>query len=462
MRRINALRSGAFRFALLIALVFAVGSGALLFVVDRAVQRYASEVAADGVAAEVAVLVDEDRASGRAQTIKSVIRRENAVREHDLRYSLVDRFGHHLAGSLPASAAQIGWHRLVIQERDPDHDNAVETVDLTALGVRLQDGAMLVAASDNSDLEKLRRRLSTSSALFGLGITGLALAGGLVVGTVFLRRLTGVNRAVEHIMLGNFAERLPTIGMSPEFDHLSGNLNRMLDRIEALLEGMRQVSTDIAHDLRTPLTRLRYRLELLKEAPSAVTEAQIDAAIAQTDEILGVFRALLRISSLEAGAGRSRIAEVDLSSCLLQLIDAYRPVAEDAQHILTSTIETGVCGRADREMLVQAVTNLIENAIFHTPAGSRIVVTLARRDDGILLVVADDGPGIPAGERDRVLRRFYRLDSSRGTPGSGLGLALVSAVASIHGATPRLAENGPGLRVELLLPAAAGTADADE
>lgn len=462
MRRINALRSGAFRFALLIALVFAVGSGALLLVVDRAVQQYASEVAADSVAAEVAVLVDEDRASGRAQTIKSVIRRENAVREHDLRYSLVDRSGHHLAGSLPVSAAQIGWHRLAIRERDSEHDNAVETIGLTALGVRLQDGAVLVAASDNSDLETLRRRLSTSSALFGLGITGLALAGGLLVGTVFLRRLSRVNRSVEHIMLGNFNERLPTIGMSPEFDHLSGNLNRMLDRIEALLEGMRQVSTDIAHDLRTPLTRLRHRLELLRESPSVVTEAQIDIAIAQTDEILGVFRALLRISSLEAGSRRSRIADVDLSSCLWQLVDAYRPVAEDAQHSLTGTIEPCIRGRADREMLVQAVTNLIENAIFHTPAGTRITVTLARRNDGILLVVADDGPGIPADERDRVLRRFYRLDSSRGTPGAGLGLALVSAVASIHGAMLRLADNGPGLRVELLLPAVASTASAND
>ena len=455
MRRVSPLSSGAFRFALLMAMVFAVGTAALLLVVDQAVSRYASEVANDSAAAELAVLADEDRAAGRAQTIKSVVRRENAVREHELRYLLLDCSGRSLAGSLPAAAAQNGWHRIEISAQNPDRNGAIETIQLMALGVRLADGAMLVAASDNSDLDELRQRLGVSSAVFGLGITLLALIGGFAVGSVFLRRLDSVNRSVEHIMHGNFTERLPAIGMSPEFDHLSANLNRMLDRIEALLEGMRQVSTDIAHDLRTPLTRLRHRLELLKESAETVTETQIDAAIAQTDEILGVFRALLRISSLETGTGRSRIAEVDLSACLLQLVDAYHPVAEDAQHMLVSAIEPGVRGRADSEMLVQAMTNLIENAIFHTPVGSCISVTLERRDDHIVIAVADNGPGIPQAERERVLRRFYRLDSSRGTPGAGLGLALVAAVAAIHGARLQLQDNCPGLRVELVFPVAA-------
>jgi signal transduction histidine kinase len=454
MRPFSPLRSGAFRFALMMAAIFATGAVALLLIVEHSVTRYASEVVNDGIAAEVEVLRNESRATGTAETIRSVVRRENAAREHQLRYLLVDRSGKYLAGSLPASMAQPGWHAVTLPNHDPDNDDGAATMTLTALGARLGDGTTLVVASDSSDLDELRWRLGASSAAFGALITVLALIGGFVVGGVFLRRLDGVNRSVERIMQGSLAERLPTIGMSPEFDHLSANLNRMLVRIEALMEGVRQVSSDIAHDLRTPLTRLRQRLETMKEsAAGSAAEQEVDAALAQIDEILGVFRALLRISSLEAGSGRQRIADVDLSDVVLRVVDAYSAVADDTGHRLSASIEPDVFGQADPEMLTQAVTNLIENAIIHTPAGTRISVSLERRADGVALSVADDGPGIPPHERERVLDRFYRLDRSRGTPGAGLGLALVSAVAGIHGARLHLTDNRPGLRTEMLLPA---------
>ncbi len=455
MRRISPLRSGAFRFALIVAAVFAVGTIAILFMVDKTVNGYAIEVARDNISAEVAVIRGEDRTTDRAEIVRSVVRRENAIREHQLRYLLVDRSGRYLAGSLPAVVAHIGWRSLTLPNRDPDDDDGVQTMSLMSLGARLHDGAIIVVASDTSDLTELRRGLRMFTAAFGLIVTMLALMGGYIVGTLFLRRLEHVNRSVEQIMRGSFAERLPAIGMSPEFDHLSDNLNRMLDRIEALMEGMRQISTDIAHDLRTPLTRLRQRLEEMKDgAPGAVSDEQINGALAQTDQILGVFRALLRISALEAGAGRQRMTRVDLSALMATLFEAYRPVAEDAQHVLISAIEPDVFVSADPEMLAQAVTNLIENAIFHTPQGSSISIALESRSKGYAIVVADNGPGIPEGERGQVLKRFYRLDGSRGTPGVGLGLALVSAVAALHGAELHLTDNGPGLRVELLFPAA--------
>ncbi len=457
MLRLSPLRSGAFRFALMVAAVFAVGAAALVLVAERAVSRYATEVASDGVAAEVAVLRDEDKISDRSQIIRSIIRRETAVREHQLRYLLVDSSGHHLAGSLPASAAHVGWRTLSLSNPDPHSDDGAASVSLIALGAALHDGAVVVVASDTSDLDELRQGLRTQAAGFGAAITLLALAGGYLVGALFLRRLDQVNRSVERIMQGSFAERLPAIGMSPEFDHLSANLNRMLDRIEALMEGMRQVSTDIAHDLRTPLTRLRQRLEAMKDGPpGAVTEEQIDAVLGQTDQILAVFRALLRISSLEAGAGRQRIGETNVSDLLNRIVEAYRPVAEDAAHSLAWAIAPNVIVRADPEMLSQAVINLIENAILHTPLGSVVTVILERSAEGVRLAVADNGPGIPEAERDRVLKRFYRLDESRGTPGAGLGLALVSAVAAIHHAQVRLTDNHPGLRVELLFAKSGG------
>lgn len=453
MRRFSPFRSGAFRFALMMAAIFAIGATALLILVEHAVSQYATEVANDNIAAEVAVLRDESRTAGMTETIRAVVRRENAVREHQLRYLVVDKDGNYLAGSLPAAVARLGWHNVALTNRDPRTDDGAETISLTALGARLDNGAMVVVASDRSDLDELRWALGTSSALFGVLITALALLGGFAVGRMFLRRLDGVNRSVERIMHGSLTERLPTIGMSPEFDELSANLNRMLAQIEALMEAMRQVSTDIAHDLRTPLTRLRQRLEAVKESVcGSPVEQQVEGALGQIDDILGVFRALLRISSLEAGSGRQRIAQVDLTSLVLAIVDAYRPVAEDAAHVLSGSIEPNIFGRADPEMLAQAITNLIENAIIHTPAATRISVELAPKADGVALIVADDGPGVPASERKRILDRFYRLDNSRGTPGVGLGLALVSAVTSIHGGRLTITDNHPGLRTELFLP----------
>jgi signal transduction histidine kinase len=452
MRATNPLRSGAFRFALLLAAVFAVGTAALMATVVHEVGRFATEVARDSVATEAALLEAEDRASGRAETIQSVVRRENAARDHQLRYLMTDRAGRYLAGSLPASAAHIGWRPVTIANDGVDEDSDAKTLVLDALGVRLSDGATLVVASDRSDLDQLRAGLVASAALFGGAVTLFVLIGGWLAGGRFLRRLNEVNRSVHRIVEGRIAERLPAIGMSGEFDDLSTNLNHMLDRIEALMEGMRQVSTDIAHDLRTPLTRLRQRLETLKETPPEdLTGAEIDGAIDETDRILAIFAALLRISSLEAGAGARRIAPVDLSEIVERVFEAYRPVAEDADHALSATIAPDVVIQGDADMLIQAATNLVENAVFHTPPGCRIALTLDRRPGHAVIAVADNGPGVPAAERDKVLGRFYRLEASRGVPGAGLGLALVAAVAAIHRADLRLTDNGPGLRVELIL-----------
>lgn len=452
MRKLSLLRSGAFRFAILIAAIFAIGTGVLLAQVEQSVNRYATEVASDSVAAELAVLQGEDRTAGRSELIRSITLREHAVREHQIRYLLVDSQAHRLAGSISAAAARVGSYDMVLPSIDHGDEGDGAVVSLMAVGVRLNDGAILVVGSDTSDLRDLRQTLGLSTIEFGFGISLLALIGGLVVGTIFLCRLDRVNRVVGRIMQGNMSERLPAIGMSAEFDDLSTNLNLMLDRIESLMAGLRQVSTDIAHDLRTPLARLRQRLEAMKGGLSAaepVTEEQVEAAIAQTDSILAIFRALLRISSLEAGAGKQRFAEVDLSEMLNRVFHAYLPVAEDAHHSLSAAIEPAAKVRGDAELLTQAITNLIENALVHTPTGSRIDLSVRQTEGGVVMAVADDGPGIPIDQRSKVLRRFYRLDASRQTPGAGLGLALVSAIAALHEAQLSLSDNCPGLRAEI-------------
>ena len=456
MPQASPFRSGAFRFALLVALIFVIGTGALLFMVERTVSHYAGEVAQDSIVTEASVLLDEDRLFGRTRTIQLVVRRENAVREHQLRFLMVDASGRYLAGSLPAAVAHVGWRTVSLPNHDTDNDDGAATMTFDTFGVQMRDGAVVVVGSDTSDLDELRAGLGLTAGGFGLVIVLLALVGGFVVGTTFLRRLDRVNQAVARIMQGRLAERLPQIGMSPEFDHLSTNLNIMLGRIEALMDGVKQVSTDIAHDLRTPLTRLRQQLEDMRDAaPTPVLTEQADRALAQIDRVLAIFHALLRISSLEAGTSRKRFAPIDLTEMIERVFRAYLPVAEDKKHELTSTIQPGVFGYGDAEMLAQAVTNLIENALFHTPPDTKITIQLDQVGEGeVTIAVADNGPGVPANEIENVVKRFYRLDSSRGSEGAGLGLSLAAAIAEAHRAEFVLADNKPGLRVEIRLPVA--------
>ena len=223
----------------------------------------------------------------------------------------------------------------------------------------------------------------------------------------------------------------------------------MLNRISALLENLRQVSSDVAHDLRTPLTRMRNRLEeaRVKSESTEDYSAAVSAAIDDTDQLLAMFAALLRISQVEAGTRLGSFARVSLTELCDKAFQLYQPVAEDYRQSMTSNLAPDIWVRGDAELLMQMMTNLIENAIRHTPARSRIAVTLATDGDHARLTVSDDGTGIPVGERGKVLRRFYRASSSRSTAGHGLGLALVAAIAQLHQAKLTLAGAKPGLNV---------------
>jgi signal transduction histidine kinase len=451
MRGVRVLRSGAFRFALLFAGVFAIASMLLLLIVERSIADYAFEATAGSLEREARVLRSDDRSAGRAELLRAIGRRSHGGDDQPFRYLLVDRVGHRLAGDLPETIATPGWSTVRLTESERLAEEKPATEVLKTYGVRLADGAVLVIATDTYDVQELRRNLEIFTILSGLAVTALALVGGWLVGGIFLRRLDRVNDAAEKIMAGNLAERLPTIGMGPEFDHLAQNLNRMLDRIGALIDGLRQVSTDIAHDLRTPLTRLRQQLEALQGVESAASyEAGIDDAIAQTDEILRVFRASMRIATIEGGQGRQRFARVDLGDVMDRVAQAYRPVAEDEGKIFESHIAPGIFIMGDGELLAQLFTNLVENAINHTLPGTRIVMSLVPTDDRAVATVADDGAGIPEAERQNVLKRFYRLDASRATTGAGLGLALVAAIAQLHEAELRIGDARPGLIVSVV------------
>jgi signal transduction histidine kinase len=260
-------------------------------------------------------------------------------------------------------------------------------------------------------------------------------------------------------MAGDFARRLPEAGTGDELDRLTATINAMLARIEALMAALRQVTNDVAHDLRGPLARLRQRLEGALAAPRepAADAATLEAALSELDQVLATFAAMLRIAQVEAGVRRGAFAPLDLSALVAAVAEAYAPVAEDQGAELVAEVAPGQRITGDAALLRQLLANLIENALAHGGAAVRIRVRLR---PGPVLEVADDGPGIPPEERAKVLRRFYRLDRSRGTPGTGLGLALVAAVAALHDARLSLGDAGPGLRVTLDLGAAdPGAAD---
>jgi signal transduction histidine kinase len=275
----------------------------------------------------------------------------------------------------------------------------------------------------------------------------LALAGGLVMSGRLMHRIETVSQTSRDIIGEDLQKRLPVTRAGDELDHLAGSINAMLDRIEGLMNDLRQVTTDIAHDLRTPLTRLRQRLELANQAENDTELARttLASAVAELDSILAIFSSLLRIAQMESGARRQGFKQVQLSDLLGTIGELYRPMADENGQVLIETIEPSLWVMGERELLMQLFANLIENALRHSPRGSTIEIRASRHERFTNVGVVDNGPGIPEALRDKVLQRFFRLESSRTTAGSGLGLSLASAIVKVHGATLELSDANPGL-----------------
>jgi signal transduction histidine kinase len=295
--------------------------------------------------------------------------------------------------------------------------------------------------------------LFKTALLWGAGLMiVLGLLGGLLISHNFLRRLEMINRTSRRIMGGELSLRVPVTRAGDEFDDLSVNLNRMLDRIERLLHGMREVSDNVAHDLRSPLNRLRNRLELaaMRQSPDTETARDFDAAVQETDRLIGTFNALLLIAEAEAGSVRETMHDFSLGDVIEGVGELYGPLAEEKQLRFTvrKATDAGLI-RGNHNLISQALANLVDNAIKYTPAGGSVIVALENQEAGPALVVADNGPGIPPQDRARVTERFVRLETSRNSPGTGLGLSLVAAVARMHEAELSFEDNHPGLRTTL-------------
>ncbi len=277
----------------------------------------------------------------------------------------------------------------------------------------------------------------------------LGAGGGLYLSNAFLRKIQRITQSTQAIIAGDLTHRLPVSKNRDELDNLASLLNLMLDKIGALIENVQQVSNDIAHDLRTPISHLQFRLEdaASRDLSAEQYKERIAFAIEEIDGILRTFSALLRISQIESGSRRGGFKPVDLSEVVLSVIEALNPVAEERGKAVRSQIERGVTLIGDKELLTQLAFNLLENAIVHTPQRTDIEAALRATGDRIEFIVADRGPGIPEQDREKVFRRFYRLEQSRTTRGNGLGLSIVAAIAELHEGTLKLSDNEPGLKI---------------
>lgn len=296
------------------------------------------------------------------------------------------------------------------------------------------------------------QRVIGNALLWGIAVSvALAVIGGLLMSRTIARRLERTNRTAREVMAGDLEQRVPSYDVGDEFDRLADNLNGMLDQIQYLMESIRQVSDNVAHDLRTPLTRLRWRLERLQAGDDPDDGTLLEQSIADADSLLNTFHALLRIAEVESGS-RQRFMRVDAAELIGDVGELYEPVASAHEQTLELDADEAVYLKADRDLLFQALTNLTDNAVKYSPAGGTLILRAANVNGHAEIVVADTGPGVPEDQREEVLQRFVRLEAHRTSAGSGLGLSLVAAVVRLHGGTLHLEDNEPGLRVRLVIP----------
>lgn len=412
--------------------------------------------------AEITGLAEQYAQGGLPLLVHTVIQRSRDPGQG--LYLVIDPAGRALAGNLDQKPAATpgpdGWMDFFYNRKVLD---GTEVKAARARAFVLPEGFYLLVGRDVQE-RRIIETLITSALVWAIGLTvALGLAGGLFMSRNMLARVDAINRSSSGIMKGDLSQRLPIAGTGDELDQLARNLNAMLDQIEALMIGMRQVTDNVAHDLRSPLNRLRSRLEvtLLSEPSPEEYRQALERTIAEADSLLTTFNALLMIARAEAGSLRESMSIVDPAAVVADAAELYEPVAEESGLRLTVDVAEGLSVRGNRELLSQAVANLLDNAIKHgKPQDGTsepvIAVTVAADPDGhILIGVADHGAGIPEQERGRVLERFVRLETSRNTPGSGLGLSLVAAVARLHGGRIALDDNRPGLCVTLILPPAA-------
>lgn len=448
MRLSRLYRTSSFRLAMLYAGLFVV-SVSILFGVVFILATHTMTEQIDQIVSDELAEVEASVTRPGLDELQRVVA-EFAHHSPRLSYLLQDDQGQFLAGNLPPQTPVIGLNYV------PPQSGGITNGHVQAIrgrGTAIEGGFLFVGASDH-EINEMREALVRGYVLSLLAIAALALGGGAIMSLGVLRRVEVMGRASRDIIDGDLGRRIPVRGIDDEFDQLAAGVNAMLDRIQSLMAGLQQVSSDIAHDLRTPLTRMRQRLELARRREPTIEglHAALDGSIADVDVILDTFGALLRIAQVESGSRRAGFQVVDLGALLEGLVETYAPVAEEKSQVLSGSFLPLLLVSGDRTLLVQMFSNLVENAIRHSQAGAVITVDGKKADGKLCIVVSDTGPGIPDAFKARVMTRFYRLEASRGTEGDGLGLSMVAAIAHLHGAMITLGDNAPGLRAAVCFP----------
>jgi signal transduction histidine kinase len=456
-------KSTAVRLSALYILLFAICAATLVFYVTAMSERLLTSQIREAVQQEVDQVQRAYDNGGMNLLLRTMERRARQPGAN--LYIIAGPSGDILAGNVASVQLGVldeeGWTSIPFRyQRYAEGSQGKPHMAVANINV-LNNGLRILIGRDLGEPEAfrvlVRQALMVALAIMGLGAVIIWFA----IGRNALKRIDRMSAASEKIMAGDLSQRLPVGGSGDEFDRLSVSLNAMLGRIEKLNEGLRQVSDNIAHDLKTPLTRLRNKAADAIDTPDADTRrVALEGIISESDQLIRTFNALLMISRVEAGSVAAEMSAVDLSAIVADSAELYEPVADEAGLSLTSSIEPGVEVQGNRELIGQAIFNLIDNAIKYSGSGQavgEIALSLIRRPDAICLQVADSGPGIPADKREEVLKRFVRLDESRSKPGTGLGLSLVEAVMELHGGKLELSDTDPaaanrGLAVSLIFP----------
>jgi signal transduction histidine kinase len=455
--RAKIFRTWTFRVVTIYSTIFAVSVLTLLGFIYVTTVGFIDSQINETIVAEINGLNDSYRDEGLKGLVDALNDRIAADRTGDTVYLLTDAQNQVVAGNLggwPSNPQPQGrW--IVFQIEQNDGDQVLNIGQARAISFRLSEDYHLLVGRNLRDRENFQS-LIAQSLFWSLIITGvLALIGGIVMSRDMRQRIETINRTTQHIMRGDLSQRVPLTGSDDEFDRLSINLNNMLTQIGRLMNAMREVSDNVAHDLRSPLTRLKTKLELTllsQNEPEQYRQA-IEVAVAETDKILSTFNALLSIAQAESGDGRAEMETIDLMTLCADVVELYEPLADSVGLRVVGTL-TPTHIRGNRHLLFQAITNLVDNAIKYGAGGSEIEISVGAHGDQARIVVADNGPGIPAHQHEYVVQRFVRLEVSRTTPGNGLGLSLVTAVMMQHRGRLTLEDNKPGLRAILTLPLA--------
>ena len=443
MNRLRILKTANFKLAVLYAVVFGLSVATLGVIVFLSVRSSLQEQIRTHIQTEVAQLLIDYGDDGLDELRHDVHERIESRPADRFRYSVISPKGKIIFDKLPHIPTREGWHVVPIR----DGRSAPKALLYVT---PLKDRYWLAVGADLS-----RTRAAENAVRYAFGwatlFTVLAGAcGGIWVSRRFLAQIDAITRTAERIGSGQLFARLPLRGTGDDLDELAGVINRMLDRIQHLMANVQNVATNIAHDLRTPLGHLRQTLEELSKEPLSEKEiVLLEEAIDQLDQVLTTFAALLRIAEVESGSRKAGFEMVDLSATLWELADTYQPIVEENSQQLEVSLQDNIRLRGDHSLMVQLFSNLIENAIRHAGKDKRISISLQRSAEQIIIRVADNGPGIPRKEYDNIIKPFYRLDRSRNTPGSGLGMSLVAAIAALHDMELSFEDNQPGLAIIL-------------